>query len=402
VPAPNVDGRSVVIRPSRAPRPDRASPRQPSSGRTFGVTLTLLVSSTLTACGEQTPVTVQGRLVAPIVYDEDDRRELYEQASDPRASIADAAVALVPRSALAQRRGPGLAPGLSSWQQEQGLCPGEPFGDQPVAAFCSGVLVDWDLVLTVAHCVEGIPLDEVAMVMGFYYVEPGVLGTQPGDVLQPIEVVAQSHGVADDEALLDYAWVRLARPAPAWRQPAPLRAAAQPLAVGEALALMGSAGGTPLKLDFGGTVLDGRPDRLDYFAASTDTSRGSSGAGAYDPELALAGVLARGGEDFIESDQGCLTTRREPSGTDTWEELTYVTRALEELCARGERTSSLCRADCGDPCQALPRPSTSDDGCALAAGPAPAPRAGSIAMVLLAGASWLRRRRHPAFKPSAR
>ncbi|MET0412257.1 MAG: trypsin-like serine protease, partial [Polyangiaceae bacterium] len=158
------------------------------------------------------PAGTQGRREAAIVYGQDDRSDLYEQADDPRARIADAAVALLPRSTLANRRGPELARGLSSWEDDGGLCPGEPFGDQPVAAFCSGVLVDWDLVLTVAHCVEDIPLDEVAMVMGFYYVEPGVLGSAPADVLQPIAIVDATHGVGFDDSLLDYAWVRLAQP----------------------------------------------------------------------------------------------------------------------------------------------------------------------------------------------
>lgn len=298
----------------------------------------------------------------------------------------------MPRSALANRTGPELAHGLPSWQQEQGLCPGEPFGDQPVAAFCSGVLVDWDLVLTVAHCVEGIPLDEVAMVMGFYYVEPGVLDTAPGDVLQPIEIVDQTHGFAFDDSLLDYAWVRVAELAPPWRRPAPLRATPAPVAQGESLALMGSPGGTPLKLDFGATVLDARSDQLDYFAADTDTSSGSSGAGAYDQQLVLSGILARGGDDFAQTDDGCLTTRRERPGSDVWEELTYVHQAFAGLCSLGPRTSSLCRADCGDPCQASPRPSPSDDGCSLATGAGRA-NSGALALLLLAGSGWLVRRR---------
>jgi hypothetical protein len=350
--------------------------------------------ASLTACDQRQATLAQGRHEAAIVYGDDDRRELYEQAGDPRAAIADSAVALVPRASLAGRRGPELADDVVSWGDQDGLCPGEPFAEQPVAAFCSGVLVDWDLVLTVAHCVEGIPLDEVALVMGYYYVEPGVLGTSAADVLTPIEVVAQAHGVTRDDAVLDYAWVRLARPAPPWRRPAPLRATTHPLVDGESLALMGSAGGTPLKLDFGATVLDARPEQLDYFAADTDTSRGSSGAGAFDPELVLAGMLARGGEDFTPTDAGCLTTRREQVVTDTWEELTYVQQALAGLCAQGERTSSLCRADCGDPCQALPRRSRADDGCSLATGAgASGASFATLGALLLAGMARLRRRR---------
>jgi hypothetical protein len=353
--------------------------------------LALPALSSLAACNEHARTAAQGRHDAAIVYGQDDRSELYELADDPRSRIADAAVALLPRSALANRRGPELARDLPSWEEDGGLCPGEPFGDQPVAAFCSGVLVDWDLVLTVAHCVEDIPLDEVAMVMGFYYIEPGVLGSAPEDVLQPTAIVDATHGVGFDDSLLDYAWVRLAQPAPPWRRPAPLRATPAPVIDGESLALMGSAGGTPLKLDFGATVLDARPDQLDYFAADTDTSRGSSGSGAYDQQLVLSGILARGGEDFEQTEQGCLTTRREAAANDVQEELTYVHQALAGLCSLGARTSSLCRADCGDPCEASPRPEPSDEGCSLSGGAgARQPRAAALAALLLIGAGWLR------------
>lgn len=358
--------------------------------------MTLLALPALSACGEAEPWAATGRHEAAIVYGRDDRSELFERAFDERASIADSAVALVPRRALMNGRGPRLAVDVPSWEHQAGLCPGEPFGDQPAPAFCSGVLVDWDLVLTVAHCVEGIDLDDVALLMGFYYVELGVLGTTEADVLQPVAVVDQFLDEETEDAVLDYAWIRLARPAPPWRRPAPLRATARPLVEGESLALMGSPGGTPQKLDFGGSVLDARPEQLDYFTADTDTSGGSSGSGAYDPELVLAGLLARGGTDFTRTLEGCLVMRREPAAGEVREELTYVHRALEGLCAHGEDTSSLCRSDCGDPCEALARPeSRADEGCSLSAGTSSRvpPLGTALGALLLAGSSYLRRTR---------
>jgi trypsin-like peptidase len=345
------------------------------------------------ACGSAPPASDYGRLETAIVYGEDDRTELFVQAEDPRSWVADSAVALIPKPLLTRGAAPEIVAGVESSGAAQGLCPGEPFGEQPAAVVCSGVLVDWDLVLTVAHCLESIPLGDLAVVMGFYYVAPGELDTREADVLEPVEVVAQAHSNAA-EPYLDYAWIRLARPAPPWRRPASLRAAPRPMELGQPLVVMASAGGTPLKLDFGGVVYDAREGVLDYFGADTDTSRGSSGAGAFDDELVLSGVLARGGEDFIETDSGCLTTRREAGGGDVQEEFTYVHQALAGLCEDGASTSSLCRPDCGDPCEALPARSSRADGCALSPGAHGGARGAAGGLVsLLLGACLLRRKR---------
>jgi hypothetical protein len=305
-------------------------------------------------------------LEQPIVYGADDRADFYELAADARASIANSAVALVPRQWLALD-GERVQIQAPRWGELEGLCPGEPFADQPAPAFCSGVLVDWDLVLTGGHCVDLLAPQDLVVVMGFYYEAPGVLAVAPDDVLEPIEVVAFEHGQAGDEPRLDYGWLRVARSAPWQRRPAPIRSSPQPLPLATPLVVMASAGGTPLKLDFGATVQDPREGPLDYFVADSDTTRGSSGAGAFDEALALTGVLARGGEDFVRTDEGCRVTRVETDATNPGEQYTYATRALDGLCRRGRRVSSLCRADCGDPCQALPLPAAMEEGCALRA-----------------------------------
>jgi hypothetical protein len=101
-------------------------------------------------------------------------------------------------------------------------------------------------------------------------------------------------------------------------------------------------------------VLDMRAPWFDYFTADTDTSHGSSGGPAFDSDFALLGVLARGEPDWEETASGCRTALRVSPTPAHGEQFTFAHRALEGLCSNGLEQSSLCRADCAEPCPALP------------------------------------------------
>src|SRR5437868_7000676 len=79
-----------------------------------------------------------------IVYGSDDRKE-YFAVADPaaRATMSESMVAVVSKSSVRSSE-KGFAIDAPSWKALDDLCPGEPFADQPAAAFCTGVLVDWD------------------------------------------------------------------------------------------------------------------------------------------------------------------------------------------------------------------------------------------------------------------
>jgi hypothetical protein len=278
--------------------------------------------------------------------------------------------ALVPNGALAPS-GDGLSPDDATLGQAAGLCPGERFADQPAAAFCSAVLVDWDLVLTAGHCVRVLGLDGFAVVFGYAYAAPGALSLAGApDVRRPVEIVSEALDPAGASPRLDYAWLRLDRPVAFPRHPAPVHVRPPALAAGDPILFIGSDSGVPMKVDDGGEVRDPRATASDYFVADTDTSGGASGGGAFDDGLALTGILARGGPDYVTTAAGCQATVQAPDGSSANEQLTYAHRAVEGLCRDRPEASSLCRADCSDTCAALPR--AADDG--AAAGCAIAPR----------------------------
>jgi hypothetical protein len=272
-------------------------------------------------------------------------------------------VALIPQTWLREEHG-DFALAAPSLAEAAALCPGERFADQPTAAFCSGVLVDWDLVLTAGHCVRQFALDDFAVVFDYFQSDPGQTAAA-SDVRKAVEIVDEALDSEGAEPRLDYAWLRLDRAVQPPRRPAAIHATRPPLRLGDPVVSIGTGLGLPIKVDSGGVVRDARDEVGDYFVADTDTAGGSSGGGAFDEQLALEGIMVRGRADFATTDAGCMATIYEPAGVDAGEQFTYAHRAVEGLCARDEAASTICRPDCGVPCEALPDIPTG--GCNVAA-----------------------------------
>jgi hypothetical protein len=335
----------------------------------------------LSAACESSPDAI-GVQRAPVIYAEDDREELYELESEPlRDRLARSVVAIVPNAAALAGGGLAAAPTL---REQIDFCGAEPFADQPAPALCTGVLVDWDLVLTAAHCMAVFPLAELRAVFGWYYRAAGELAVTPESSYALAEIVAERRDAWDAMPRLDYAWVRLAHAVEPPLEPIGIARGgaldAQPLVIA------GASYGLPLKVDRAATVRAARGPSFDFFVADSDTSHGASGGPALDGRHALLGVLARGGEDVEPTERGCFETVHVADASQAKEEFTYAARALEGLCER-DPGSSLCRNDCGDPCSALPpaapAPTCAAFGPSRAAGLPAAPVAGALALAAL-------------------
>ena len=356
--------------------------RAASSRSSANTPILLLLAGALTACGASSGPETQSHAV---VYGNDDRRELFE-AADPavRARAAGAVVALIPRERVVLTAR-GLAVEAPALGQVADLCVGERFAEQPSAAFCSGVLVDRDLVLTSGHCLHVHAASTFLVVFGYYYRAPDRLALDDGDVFEVAGTVAEALDDADVRPRLDYGWLRLAREASPRHAPAPIRTSLGGVVPGAPLASVSTPGGTPLKIDQGAVVASVGQPWLDYFVASSDTAKGSSGGPAFDGSLSVLGILGRGGEDYATTAEGCRETVRQPPGQGE-EEFTFANRALEGLCAGGTPETSLCRADCGDPCSALFPTGAPPDGCAVSGRKT---QRASLFWVVLA-AAWMR------------
>lgn len=316
----------------------------------------LAVCGSLSACqerlSERSPEL--GEIAAPVIYGDDDRRDVYQFPDTTWADRAtDFSVALIAAEFIDESDPADVALVASALEEAYDLCAGANFGTQPAVARCSGTLVAPDLVLTAGQCI-----DEVACASGDlrfvfdYYLN----GAGSPENIASADDVYDCSQIVDRQFTgnLDYALVQLDRPV-AGRTPADVRASVAPLADGNALYVHSFPLGVPLKLDSGGTVRDGRPLPVDYFVATTDTFSGSSGAGVFEQASGqLVGVIARGEADFVQSGD-CLNVKTCAESECVGEDATYAYRAFEYLCGDGDCDAALesgasCPADCDPLC----------------------------------------------------
>ncbi len=292
----------------------------------FGLLSALLAP----ACSQDDGPFLPGGAEQRVVYGTDDRLEYYAHPDLVlRQRTAESVVAMIPPGDMDMSDPDDIqftAPTLgAAWD----LCAGQWFATQPTAAMCSGTLIDDDLVLTAGHCVtDAGDCAAYRWVFNYYYTAAGSLGpVTSADVFSCAELVAQEY-----TATVDYAIIRLDRPAPAPFAPAPVKLADTALAVDDPVAIIGFPSGIPAKLDSGGHVLDARAGTRDYFIATTDSFGGNSGSGVYDAARDLVGILVRGASDYVRQG-GCYVVHVLPAdGGGEGEDVTYVHNALDDLC----------------------------------------------------------------------
>ena len=306
----------------------------------------LLAPLALSACSTGPPAAPAR---APVVYGEDDRRDVYEVADEALARLArESIVALIPKERVILSDPDDVRFDADDLQTEEALCDGQRFGDQPTAASCSGTLIDTDLVLTAGHCASShSECTEYYYVFDYYYEAEGRLApVDRGDVYECARRIVQF----DDEET-DYAIIQLDRPVTAPHRPAPVRASSAALSTGDPVTIIGFGSGIPMKVDTGGRVVRPRAgDPLTFFEASLDSFASNSGSGVFDGAGELVGILVRGEEDYV--DRGpCweVNVLPEPSGDDEAEDVTYASQARDALCASGW-VSDLC-GDTGGVCR---------------------------------------------------
>ncbi|HEV7361766.1 MAG TPA: serine protease [Mycobacterium sp.] len=283
-----------------------------------------------------------------IVYGTDDRREYFEETDLARRDLARrASVALIPAGAIDFSTSPALAlraPPLSAYQY---FCKGTRYLEQPSAARCSGVVIDDDLVLTAAHCFDLDPTCRGTLFLfDDLYTAPATRAPlDRGKVFGCRRIAAKISSPPDATEQVDFAVVQLDRAVGDSR--APLRMRTAPLIAGEPIATFGYPEGVPLKIDGGGAVHDVRAATLDYFTATTDTFRGSSGGPLVDGDGNVVGILARGGDDYVQVGS-CMTAR--VAGPAAAESATYAARAVDALCGADWPSQRICGVapSCGD------------------------------------------------------
>lgn len=271
----------------------------------------------------------------PVVYGTDNRTDVYAHADATlRARAQQATVALMSPGDINTTNPNNVTFNSQTLQQAQNLCTTQRFLSDPTPAFCSGTLIDDDLVLTAGHCITSASsCTNTRFVFKFYRPSAGALETiTTADIFSCTSIVARQQATVGGRNL-DYAVVRIDRAATPRFTPAPVRAGNSAVTVGQNVAVIGSGSGIPFKIDAGGSVRDARSATLDYFVASTDTFGGNSGSGVYETSgYTVAGILVRGETDYVANGSCNIVNTCTETGC-RGEDITYVRPAIDAYCA---------------------------------------------------------------------
>jgi hypothetical protein len=249
------------------------------------------------------------------IYGPDDRVEWHEIPISAQ-SIALASVALV-KPADISKTGKRYELRTRTLEDTVRLCPGERFGKQPTAAFCSGVLIKDNLLLTAGHCVReiaqtsiSVPAADIHFVFGFKIADPNhgaetvftedqvyTGGTVVGGAVKGRAWIGgRLQDITDDRE--DWAAIRLTG-AVASGVAGPVTALRQTdVEQDDAVFVIGYPSRLPLKYAPGATVRQLQPS---FFVANLDTFGGNSGSGVFDGQNRLAGILVRGETDYVRA-----------------------------------------------------------------------------------------------------
>ncbi len=228
------------------------------------------------------------------IYGTDDRYEPFEINEPKIEELSRATVALVPFFKVHNYNDSFLQLDKRPLRRVKNICEEEKFSSQPAAAYCSGVLIDKDLILTAGHCVRLGRLACWGIKIVFDYrltsseQDPSLVFRE--NVYSCSKILFQSTRKG-----LDYAILRLDRPVPFNRTPVMAEEAHPSVRVSDPLLMIGNPFGLPQKIVNNGVV---RAIDKTNFITNLDALNNNSGSPVFSSEMKLVGLLVAGEKDL--------------------------------------------------------------------------------------------------------
>jgi V8-like Glu-specific endopeptidase len=236
------------------------------------------------------------------LYTKENRQDFTQIRDETIKNQARAAVALFRSAALTNQPGGTLHLTAKSLAEIYSLCPDQQFSNQLVGAFCSGILIGQDRILTAGHCigevsgrVETPKLDHIRFVFGYFTQDSASAGRadfQQQQVYTGTRIVSGAVPPKNGRAA-DWSIVQIDRPVPNEIASAVTATAKSKIADAAPVYVLGYPSGLPLKYATAAKVIDSR--NSSYFVTNLNTFEGNSGSGVYSGfSNELVGLLARG------------------------------------------------------------------------------------------------------------
>ncbi|MET0385640.1 MAG: trypsin-like peptidase domain-containing protein [Polyangiales bacterium] len=260
-----------------------------------------------------------------VIYGSDDRVDVFQLPAGPERDDVDSVVALFQAGNIIDNGNGTSTLSTTNFGQSYSLCARERFREQPLGAFCSGFLVEEDVIATAGHCVNASNVTNVRFVFGFRMRDAANAET----VLPNSEIYRGAELLGRQEVSTgpDWALVRLDRPVRNHRVARVRRSGRVP--DGQALHVIGHPVGLPTKFAGGANVRNNSPAA--FFVANLDTYGGNSGSPVFNSEThEVEGILVRGETDFVEQ-EGCTVSLVCPTTGCRGEDVTRTTEFADRL-----------------------------------------------------------------------
>jgi V8-like Glu-specific endopeptidase len=263
------------------------------------------------------------------IYNEDDRMDLGKIWDPNVKKNAAATVALFNPSLLTLTGDGAYKINAETLKDRYGLCDGQRFQGQIAGAYCSGVLVSPDVILTAGHCVNEIRkgtvpnAEQINFVFGYAATDdkdPGVTSFAAARVFKGKELIG-GQLIRKSDGGEDWATVRLERTVPQELAQPVESISKEKIADGASVYVVGHPSGLPLKYADGAKVTANNAKA--YFVANLDTFGGNSGSGVFlKNSNSLVGILVRGFADYYRTSDGCAKVYQCSSNGCTGEDVT--------------------------------------------------------------------------------